>query len=464
MRRYFGSLCLMVSAVFFFASCLSTNEEEVTLYSDTAITSFQISTAKITQHTTSSTGSDSTYITTSSLTDYPFYIDQLNGLIFNVDSLPMGTDATKMLCSYASKNNGMVYLENVTRDSLKYLSTTDSIDFSSPRYLRVYASDGSSYKTYKITVNIHKEAADSFKWLHIADNSEIAGLTGMKAVSYQGKLLLFGSNGNTTSIFSCSESDGKVWTKGTITLGGNAYNNVAVSGKAIYVLDDGTLKKSTDGATFDVVSTTTGLQQLLGGSSSELYARSAEGHLTVSTDNGLTWSIENIADESLLPTTDIAFCTSIFKATDSTDYVVMAGSRSLTDYPTEANASVWTKIVEYAQNSEKNDWIHISTEDAGLYSLPRLSNLNVFAYDNNLIALGGAGMGGCAYGAFSNVYESKDGGITWKRNAAMALPQTFDTTTTAFTTVVDQAKRIWILCGKSGQIWRGQLNSFVWEN
>ena len=46
-----------------------------------------------------------------------------------------------LLCGVYTKNNAMVYIENAARDSMKSLSSTDSTDFSKPRYLRAYASD-----------------------------------------------------------------------------------------------------------------------------------------------------------------------------------------------------------------------------------------------------------------------------------------------------------------------------------
>lgn len=45
MRRYIGLCGLLLSAAFLFSSCLKDDDDEVTLYDDTALTSFGISSA-----------------------------------------------------------------------------------------------------------------------------------------------------------------------------------------------------------------------------------------------------------------------------------------------------------------------------------------------------------------------------------------------------------------------------------
>lgn len=463
MRRYFSPLLALSATVLILASCLGSDEDETTLYNDTAITSFYISTAKMTKHTTSSTGEDSTYVyTNSSMSEYPFTIDQLNGLIYNVDSLPIGTDATKLLVSFDTKNNGVAYIENATGDSLKALLTTDSIDFSSPRRLRVYASDVSAYRSYVVTVNVHKETADSFKWTHVADNAEIAALTGMKAVYAYGRMLLFGSDGNATSVY--STTDGLEWAKGEAVFGSDAYANVAVKGDTLYILDGGTLKVSTDGETFTDKPSVSGLRKLLGGSTSELYGLGDDGSLLVSTDGGSTWATDGIDEyAALLPATDVAFYSAASTYADSTDYAIVAGSRSLGDYPDDGNAMVWSKVVEYAAGSESGQWTYINVDDAVMYPLPRLSGLCIVGYGEKMVAAGLAGIGGCDYEPLSNFYESRDGGITWKRNASYALPESFDRWIPAFAMAVDGSNNIWVFCGGTGQVWRGLQNGMAWE-
>ena len=106
MRRIFIPFVLLLAALFVFASCLNSDDNDVVYYDDTAITSFSLGTMNRYVHTKSSTGADSVYKTTYSGSNYAFYIDQLTCEIYNVDSLPKGTDAAHVITTISTKNGG----------------------------------------------------------------------------------------------------------------------------------------------------------------------------------------------------------------------------------------------------------------------------------------------------------------------------------------------------------------------
>ena len=466
MSKNIGHLCLLFAAATLLVSCLDTDyTDDVTLYDDIAITQFQITSAKITKHTTSSTGEDSTYVVDDqSVADYPFYIDQLKGEIYNVDSLPVGVDATKLLCGVYTKNNAMVYIENAARDSMKSLSSTDSTDFSKPRYLRAYASDARSYRLYKVTVNIHREVADEFRWTRMADNASLAAMGGMRLVWLGGRMVLFGLEGGSTVVYTTEASDGNTWTATGAAFGPDAYNNVAVKGDTLFVLDGGTLRRTTDGTAFEAVAAQGAPQRLVGASTTELYGIDASGAMVVSADGGRSWRNDATdAPGTLLPAQDMASCTAPYGYVDSTDYVMLAGNRSIEAYPDDSTAVVWRKIVEYSNGSEQGKWVYMDQDSRNNYLLPRLAGLTVIAYGDSELAFGGAGIGGCKEQPFSRIYESRDGGITWKANSSYAYPDAFDTSATAFAAATDADGHIWIVCAGTGQVWRGRLNSMGWQ-
>ena len=153
MIKIIKGMCGVVAVMLLLASCMKSKDNNVTLASDTAITSFSLGTMKKIVHTTSSTGADSTYKVSVTGSDYKFSIDQVNHSIFNADSLPQGTDVSKVLCSVTALNNGGVFVEDLVEEG-SLLFVSDSIDFSVPRKFRVYASDGSGYETYNVKVNV----------------------------------------------------------------------------------------------------------------------------------------------------------------------------------------------------------------------------------------------------------------------------------------------------------------------
>lgn len=459
MRRFLSPVLLLLSCVFIFASCLKNDNDEVTLYDDTAITSFQITTAKIYHHTLSSAGADSVYVETSTaVSNYPFSINQQTGEISNIDSLPVGTDASKLLCSYSSKNNGYVMIQNIGSDTIRYLSTTDSTDFSVPRTLKVLSSDGKNSRDYTVNVKIHKEDGDKFVWQSMPICTSFTSLSSMKAVAWGNRLFVFGNENGQTVGYISSQNGTDNWTKiDGYTFSADAYKSVAIKDNQIFILDNGVLKKSSDGNSFSDIVTNPALLQLLGASRTEMYALSADSTLMVSTDNGETWSVDDMDDnKKWLPTENISLCDASFNYSDSTDYVLLAGNRSLSE---DTTATVWRKIVEYGAVKEHSQWSHIAFDDTNHNPLARLDGLTVLPYDNKFIAFGIVGQ----EQAFSKIYESIDGGITWKVSSSYTLPSAFTSSISQYVATVDSDNYIWLISGQTGRVWKGRLNRLGWK-
>jgi len=165
------AILLIFMSVALCSSCLNDSDTEVTLYSDAVVTSFTLGTVNRYLHTTSQAGTDSVYKTLVAGSNYKFHIDQVNRRIYNTDSLPVGCDVSHVLCTIGSLNGGAVVLESAdSAATLSYYSSTDSIDFSQPRTIYVYSSDGAARSRYTIQVNVHRQDGDHFDW-QLADDS-----------------------------------------------------------------------------------------------------------------------------------------------------------------------------------------------------------------------------------------------------------------------------------------------------
>lgn len=88
------SLLVTMSAM---TSCLDNDIEQVTYSSETSITSFSLGTLHVKRVGKDSKGEDSTYTDTISMANYPFTINQAMRTIENKDSLPVGTDISRVL-------------------------------------------------------------------------------------------------------------------------------------------------------------------------------------------------------------------------------------------------------------------------------------------------------------------------------------------------------------------------------
>ena len=192
------SLCL--------TSCLGDDETNVTYSDDMVITSFALSAVNKYTTKTTSAGKDTTTMTKLSSGLPTFTIDQYKYQIYNTEPLPMGCDMNHVLVNITGK--GSIILKSITSDSLSYYSSTDSIDFSQPREIRVYALDGSGYRTYQVTVNKQESEDEDIQWSeYAADSPEIP------AALYQTFALQRNNlDGDDSNVFRLSKDGGNTWT------------------------------------------------------------------------------------------------------------------------------------------------------------------------------------------------------------------------------------------------------------
>ena len=128
-------------------SCLKDDDEKtIVSYKDTAILSFSLGQLKQVRDTIAKNGKDSTYTGKFNAAKVKFYIDQAQGLIYNPDSLPYGTNPASALAKVVAKNSGTIVIKSTTDEKFTYYRNNDSINFSTPRVFRVYSNKGSEYR------------------------------------------------------------------------------------------------------------------------------------------------------------------------------------------------------------------------------------------------------------------------------------------------------------------------------
>ncbi len=466
MRRCFLTVVSFVVALITLSSCLGDND--YTYYDDAAITDFSLGTLNRYYTVTASDGSDSTYKKTLSCSSYTFNIDQVNNKIWNADSLPKEIDATKVICSMSTKNSGSVYILNLTEDTLTYFSSSDSIDFSSPRKFVVYSTSGDAYRTYEVSVNVHQEDGDTCIWSQVTSgNSTLAGLTDMKALGDGEYLYLFANDGDETKLFTTSIDDGATWTEIDTDPAlpvGSSKSTIMQNG-VFFTYGDGEVLRSEDAVTWEVAGNAD-LKQLVGASTVNLYALSSDGNLVSSADEGASWTVETLDDEaSLLPTEDISFACREMTTNTNTDKLVLIGNRSVDDYPNDSNAVVWSKVEEYSTGARSNSWNYVEFAPNNYYNrAPMAYNWQIVNYeDNNIKAICGKAKGLSTAEALDRVYHSGDDGVTWCNDSVMYIPEDLSSSLTEFAFVADGVDSVWIICGGTGQVWRGRINRVAWK-
>lgn len=444
---YFGAL---VATVLTLSSCLSDEETEYTYYGDTAISAFTLGTVNRYLTSTTDEGKDTTLSSTVTGSEYEFVIDQTQGLIYNTDSLPYGCDVSAVLATISSKNGGYVYIKSMTSDSLSYYSSSDSIDFSAPRVLRVYANDGSSYRDYTATVNVHQQKSGEMVWSQLASMPyDISDAAGLKTVAKGDSIFLLESAQGTTVVYLY---DGANWIMCmpnlNTPLAATAYKSGLAWGGQLYIASNGTVLRSTDGTNWEAVATETAITQLVGAGTTEIYGLTGTG-IVASKDGGATWTDETLADDaSLLPTDDLSFTCKQLKTNEQMERVMIVGSQTGETY-----AKAWTKLVDYSDDPVATKWNFVDVAGDNQFALTVSNNLSVIAY--NGLALGF----GFNDGVPTTIYQSVDDGITWKSTSDYSLPTLSGAQIVA--TAVDKKNYIWVI-GSNGLVWRGRLNDLGW--
>jgi len=197
MRNIFRALWATLTTIFVLTSCLSSDDNDVVTYDDMAITSFALGTLNRYLHTTSKSGEDSVYKVTYVGSNYTMCIDHLTGRIYNSKPLLSATDLKHVVCSLTTKNNGVVVVKSLTSDTLHTFYSTDSIDFSEPREFRVYATNGSGYRSYRVNLSLYQATEDSLLWteMPLSDYPTVAAT--QYKVDGEGRLLSSADDGQT---------------------------------------------------------------------------------------------------------------------------------------------------------------------------------------------------------------------------------------------------------------------------
>lgn len=456
MKRKLIPFILLVSTIFFVSSCLGDGDEGVVYTNEVGITAFSLGTQKYVRDTIASTGADSTYQTTLDCSSYLFYIDQTKREIYNPDSLPVGIDSKKIICTVTSKSSSVTLIKNVDSDTLQSYSSSDSIDFSQARTFRMVSQSGLATVDYTIKVNVHQQKPEVFEWKQATECHDFAHLAGMRALAVGGKVYIVGSDGSNLRIYSAAEDHVVSWTEITpnVELDADCYKNMAVMAGKFYVYSDGALYTSADAQSWTQVASVS-LSNFLGCSNKRLYA--SNGSTILSSADGATWTAEELdTPADSLPTGNYSLITRPVLTNPSASRVILIGTG-------ETTTKIWSKIEETDNDSEPQPWAYLDVASDNRFRLPNMANLQITYYDTFMMAMGGLGTGDSqGTAAFSTLYGSTDGGMTWRTKSLYTLPAAFNTQSNTFAFVADSQNYLWIV-DSTGRVWRGRLNRLGWQ-
>ena len=448
---------LNIFASLFIAACTITSclDSDDTVYepsSNAVITAFAIKDSIITYYDTVVDDKDTTLSTAIVGSDYPFVIDQYENRIYNPDSLPVGTDISKVVVDISA--DGYNIIIEAETDSI--WESEDSLNFEKPIKFKVLSQAGTYGRVYTAQINVHQQEAEEMTWQKMEGN--FPNIQAQKAVLNNGNIYVFAEQENQVAITSTSITDGKNWTAlQTIDIPSKAdYSSAMVWNNRFYILADNQLYTSANALNWTKVETEQAISRLLANASKKLIAADTENHY-IESEDGILWNRHGMLPEGF-PKAQTSFASYALDTNEDISRIVLL---ECNEEKTDTLTTAWMML------DTDNEWTDLICESKN-YICPRLENAAMIHYNNMLYTFGGPGQRNITFPAFSRFFQSADNGISWKTiGENMIFPETFEELYESahgdYSYIVDDNHFIWIMWGTIGEVWRGRINKLGFE-
>lgn len=186
-----------------------------------------------------------------------FAIDLNSAQIYNPDSLPLGTDISRLVVNISTDGVSTCQLKFKSRSGndtiVDYLTdSTDSINFAAgPAVLHIISLDKANTRDYTIKVNVHKQKSDSLAWgkKYLRNLPSLFGVPANQKTVQAGETLYCITELSGKYSLATTNHPEKDWDIKEITFGftPDLRSLAATENGTLYILaDDGTLYRSDD--------------------------------------------------------------------------------------------------------------------------------------------------------------------------------------------------------------------------
>lgn len=437
--------CLFVAACVI-TSCLDSDGMVYETNYKSSITAFSFDSIITYYPSVTEEGKDTTLSKYVVGTEYPFIIDQLQGKIYPADSLPVGTDVSKVVVNISAEGY-YIFVEAGENDTI--WSNTDSLDFTNPVQFKVLSEMDTFGQIYTAQIDVHKQDPEIMSWTKLAKLG--TNIKAPKAVYANGNIFVFTEE--ETQVAVTSTTDGKEWTSlQTIDLPMKADYTTAIewAGK-IYMLADKELYVSENGINWTKVETEQTFSALLASSKNKMVGIDTDNHY-IESANATNWEKYQVmpADFPKAPFTSVSYA---LTTNASMERIVLMGNNTIEEDTTNV---VWSQI------DNEHEWASMTYEN-NKELCPKFENPTIIHYNNKLYAFGGPAKDGTTLHAFEQFYLSKDNGISWEPvTENLLFPDEFATLYEQaegnYTCFVDKNNFVWIIWSNTGEVWRGRIN------
>lgn len=406
----------------------------------------------------------------SGLSDVKFTIDQLNGRIMNLDSMPFGTEIEKVICTvkYGSYVTKLEVIQEATGDTIDW-NAEDSLDFSKPVKFITSSYDGMTKRVYVAQVNVHQVVPDSMVWRQYTTNILPTKFVDQKVISFNDGsadyyYMYVQPEANTAyKFYRSKQTDAKSWEELPLTglpASGVLLSQITSYNNLYYVATkEGSLYSSADAVNWQLVEGTPKVKSLLG-YIDESTNQPAVLSAVVEEESGLVFAAMNAEGQwetgEMVPA---HFPVEGFSSASIylmyTSRVMVVGGKSSDGQLQNASWATMNAL----------DWAE-QTDSYGDYFTKRQGTMMAY-YDNMFYLIGGIDESGKPQ---KDIYRSSDYGVTWNYiDTLVVLPSSYQARGFA-SMLVDKDNYLMIFGGKStinGQdlndIWKGRINRLGFE-
>ncbi len=441
----------MASALLLMLSTVVACSDDTDLYTigtqDCMVKAVTLGTLYRTIHTKDAKGEDSTYTVTVQGSYFPMSIDQINNRIFNADSLPYGTDISRVVFSTFS-TTGVIGIKALISGKDSIFTYTDTTNFATPkpREISVYTTDGLRRRTYTVELRVHQQEGDVWNWQNIKTEPLLNGLSDIRTLIVADSLYVWGKKGDLQCVVAKAPTGNlQEWQSANIPLD-IITSSIYVSQGMFYTLSEGSVVKSTDGENWTATGCVEKFDHIVAAGTKQIFAiKSAELY---SSSDGINWAISKAYNADQL--TANAYAGLLLEASsDSIESILLLAANN-------AVTNVWKKDIDLStKNPYHFDWIfYPRTEDA--FPCPLIDDMQLTRYNGSVL------LTGTTNGKSSPLYVSADKGRTWRTNDDYMLPTTGNTGVASI--VSDSNDFLYAIYPESGEIWRGRINRLGWES
>ena len=391
---------------------------------------------------------------------YKFSIDQLNRLIYNKDSMPVGANVDSILGRILVDTFSVTGWITAGSPTDTLFKMNDSIDLRpavnkagpSGMEFTVHAADGTNSRKYYLDIRVHLQDPDSLVWRNMATEGNVFSNTvtskPQRSVILNSDLLVYTSN--TTAYKTSTKHGDYSWSQvsiSTLPTDAKLTSVINFQEKLYMATESGDVYSSSNGSTWDKINglsnnivalVATFPKNELGNISATLVGIQKDSQNKLyfcTTTDGLMWKTTEAVSDGF-PTENIYY--TALTTANGVDKVVAVGMPQAV-----------SKITTPWFSMNGDGWAELNNASGSF--CPGMENPSILYY---------GGMFYCFGGKLDAIYSSI-AGIAWQKiEKKFLLPEEFKDKG-SYSMTVDKNNYIWIVFGGNNtknEVWRGRLN------